>query len=164
MASENSFDIVSQFDAQEVRNAIDQVQRELSTRYDFKGVYAEVQLHEDDITVIAPDSMKLEAIKSLILQKFINRKLSPQILDIQTSEPAAQGNLRQVMKLMKMLDQEQCKVISRLIRENFPKVKSSIQGNAVRTTSKSRDELQQVIAFLRQNTDIKLPLEFINYR
>ncbi len=164
MASEPSFDIVSQFDMQELRNAIDQVKREIMTRYDFKGTQTEVTLTDTDITVVAPDTMKLTAVKDMIFQKLINRKLSPKILDIQKEEPAAGGALRQLYQLIKVLDQETCKQISKMIKDHFPKVKASIQGETVRVSSKSLDELQAVIALLKQSEEVKLPLDFTNYR
>ena len=164
MASDSSFDIVSQFNTQELLNALDQVKREIATRYDFKGTQTEVTLNEADITVVAPDTMKLTAVKDMIFQKLINRKLSPKILDIQKEEPAAGGALRQVYKLIKVLDPETCKQISKIIKENFPKVKASIQGDSVRVSSKNKDDLQMVIGNLRQNQEIKLPLDFTNYR
>jgi len=164
MASESSFDIVSDFDMQELRNAVDQVKREILTRYDFKGVQAEVTLNEDDIIVLAPDTMKLKAIQDMLLQKVVNRKLSPKILKMEEPEPAAGMALRQVIKLIKALDQEGCKQITKLLKEKFPKVKASIQGDTVRVSSKSRDELQAVIAALRQEGSFKMPLKFINYR
>jgi uncharacterized protein YajQ (UPF0234 family) len=164
MASESSFDIVSQFDFQELRNALDQVKREISTRYDFKDSHAEVTLNEDDITVVAPDTMKLGAVKDMLFQKLVNRKLSPKILDIKEPEPAAGSMLRQVYKLIKVLDQDACKQITKIIKENFPKVKSTIQGTTVRVSSKSKDDLQAVMGKLRQEPSIKIPLEFTNYR
>jgi len=164
MAGESSFDIVSQFDAQELKNAIDQVKREVATRYDFKGIIAEVTLNDDDITLLVPDMMKLKALQDIIFQKVVNRKLSPKILDLKDPEPAAGGNLKQVIKLIKALDQETCKTISKLIKDNFPKAKPSIQGTAVRVSSKNKDDLQAVISFLRAREDLKVPVEFTNYR
>lgn len=163
MASESSFDIVSEFDMQELRNAVDQVKREMLTRYDFKGITAEVVLTDDDITVTVPDSMKLKAVRDMLLQKIVNRKLSPKVLDIKDAEPAAGGNLRQLIKLVKALDQENCKVITKIIKENFPKVKSAIQGDCVRVSSKDKDNLQAVIAHLK-TLDLKIPVQFTNYR
>jgi cyclic-di-GMP-binding protein len=164
MASEFSFDVESQFDAQELRNAIDQVKREIATRYDFKGITAEVTLTDEDITLLVPDTMKLKAVQDMIFQKIVNRKLSPKILDLKDPEPAAGGNLKQLIKLIKALDQETCKVISKLIKDNFPKAKPSIQGTAVRVSSKDKDALQGVIAFLRAREDLKVPVQFTNYR
>jgi uncharacterized protein YajQ (UPF0234 family) len=163
MASESSFDIVSQFDLQELRNAVDQVKREIGTRYDFKGIQAEVTLTDDDITIVVPDAMKLKAIQDMLFQKLVNRKLSPKILDIKDPEQAAGGNLKQLIKLIKALDQDNCKAISKTIKDNFPKVKPSIQGNCVRVSSKDKDNLQSVIAYLK-GQEQKVPLEFTNYR
>lgn len=164
MASDSSFDIVSDFDMQELRNAVDQVKKEILTRYDFRGVTAEIDLNEDDITVVASDTMKLKAIQDMLLQKVINRKLSPKILEVQEHEPAAGMTLKQIVKLVKVLDQETCKQITKLIKENFPKVRGSIQETTVRVSSKSKDDLQAVMAFLRQNGTFKAPLKFTNYR
>lgn len=165
MASESSFDVVSDFDMQELRNAVDQVKREILTRYDFKGVTAEITLNDDDILIVAPDTMKLKAIQDMLLQKVINRKLSPKILDMTNKHEDATGmTVCHVIKLIKALDQEGCKQITRLLKEKFPKVKASIQGTTVRVSSKDKDELQAVIAALRQEGSFKVPLSFTNYR
>lgn len=164
MASDSSFDVVSEFDFQELRNAVDQVKREMTTRYDFKNIKTELTLNDDDIEVIVPDTMKLKAVQDMLFQKLVNRKLSPKILDIQEPEPAAGAALRQKIKLLKVLDQETCKQISALIKEKFPKVKGSIQGTAVRVSSKSKDDLQAVMAMLRADTSLKVPVTFTNYR
>lgn len=170
MASDASFDIISQFDLQELRNAVDQVKREIVTRYDFKGTNTEVTLNDNDITIVAAEMMKLKAVHEMLFQKLINRKLSPKILDLSKEpEPAAGGALRHVITLIKALDQESCKTITKMIKEQFPKVKTSIQGDTVRVSYKDRDMLQAVIAMLRQTspegeTAIKVPLQFTNYR
>jgi cyclic-di-GMP-binding protein len=164
MAQEYSFDIVSQFDAQELRNAVDQVKREIQNRYDFKGTNTEVTLNEDDINVVAQDTMKLKAVADMLFQKMINRGLSPKLLDIQEHEPGAQGMIKQLIKLKKTLNQEQCKAITKLLKEKFSKIKTSIQGDTVRVSSKDKDELQTVISFLKGNTQIDAPLQFTNYR
>ncbi len=164
MASEPSFDIVSQFDFQELRNAVDQVKREIVTRYDFKGTNTEVTLGDNDITVVAPDAMKLKAVQEMLFQKLVNRKLSPKILEIREPEPAAGATMRQVYWLIKVLDSETCKLISKIIKDRFPKVKSGIQGTTVRVSSKDKDTLQTVIAALRAEGSIKIPLQFTNYR
>lgn len=163
MASEYSFDIVSQFDGQELKNAVDQTQREIATRYDLKGSGTEMTLNDDDVTVIGPDMMKLEAVRSILFQKLVNRKLSSKMLDIQEAQPSSGGNLRQVMKLVKVLNQDVCKAITKHIKDDFPKVKSSIQGDTVRVTAKNKDDLQSVIASLK-GKDLGAPLQFTNYR
>ncbi len=164
MASESSFDIESQFDIQELRNAVDQAKREVNNRYDFRGTNTEITLNDEDITVIGPDKMKLTAVKDILYQKLVNRGLSPKILDIKEPEPAAQANLRQIMKLIKALNQDQCKAITKHIKEKFPKAKTSIQGTTVRVTSKSKDELQAVMVSLKADAAINAPLNFTNYR
>ena len=165
MASDSSFDVVSDFDMQELRNAVDQVKREILTRYDFKGVTAEITLNENDILVVAPDTMKLKAIHDMLLQKVVNRKLSPKILDMSTKPEDATGmTVRHTIKLIKALDQEGCKAVTKVLKENFPKVKGSIQGEAVRVSSKSKDELQAVMAALRVDGSFKVPLKFTNFR
>lgn len=164
MASDFSFDIESQFDLQELRNAVDQTKRETQTRYDFRGTNTEITLSDDDITVIAPDKMKLSAIKDILFQKLVNRGLSPKILDFNEPEPASQANLRQLITLIKALNQDQCKSITAHIKANFPKVKSSIQGSTVRVSSKSKDELQAVMISLKKEESITAPLHFTNYR
>lgn len=164
MASESSFDIVSKYDEQELRNAVDQVKREIQNRYDFKGTNTEVTLNADDITVLAPDTMKLKAVQDVLTQKLVNRGLSPKILDIQEHEAAAGGTVRQLMKLIKVLNQEQCKQITKLVKDKFPKIKTSIQGETVRASAKSKDDLQALMVALRESPEIKVPLDFTNYR
>lgn len=164
MASDFSFDIVSDFDQQELTNALDQVKREIANRYDFKGTNTEVTLNENDITVIAPDNMKLKAVQDVLFQKLVNRKLSPKILDIQEHEPAAGGMLRQVIKLIKIMSQENAKQVTTIIKDNFPKVKASILGEVVRVSSKDKDNLQAVIAYFQKYDGLKVPVSFTNYR
>lgn len=164
MAGEFSFDIVSEFDEQELRNAVDQTKREIQNRYDFKGTNTEITLNEDDILVMAQDKMKLKAVQDVLFQKLVNRKLSPKILDIKDPEDAAGMMFKQTMKLVKVLNQEQCKKITKMIKDNFPKVKTSIQGETVRVSAKSKDDLQAVMGKLREGKEIDAPLQFTNYR
>lgn len=165
MASESSFDIVSQFNLQEVRNAVDQVHREITTRYDFKDSHASIELTDTSINIVAPGEMKVSAVGEVLMQKIINRKLSPKILDFQKALPSTGELFKQEVKLVKTLDKESCKQVSELIKKNFSKVKPSIQGDAVRVSSKSKDDLQAVMAYLKQNEEMfKLPLAFENMR
>jgi hypothetical protein len=162
---EASFDITAKFDMQELRNAIDQVKREILNRYDFKGVMTEIELTDDKINLHSVSEAKINAIVDVILQKVINRGLSIKILDrTKKSEPAGGDTYRLEIPLRQSLEQEQCKLLSKLIRDEFPKSKSSIQGDAVRVVSKSRDELQEIIAFLRKKEDLDMALTFENYR
>jgi len=165
MASDFSFDIVAQFDFQEVKNAVDQVKREITTRYDFKDTKAEITLTDDLITIVAPGNFKVTAVADVLMQKVINRKLSPKILEFKDMVPTSGEFVKQEVKLIRALDQEMCKQISKVIKDNFPKAKGSIQGNAVRVSSKSKDDLQAVMAYLKANMDeYKLPLNFENFR
>ena len=165
MASEYSFDIVSQFDLQEVRNAVDQVKREITTRFDFKDIQASVELKDDSIEIVAPGEFKVNQVYDVLLQKIINRKQSPKILDKGEAKPTGGMDYKLIVKLVKVLSQEKCKEISKLIKENFGKVKPSINANAVRVSAKDKDELQGVIAYCKAKEEtIGMPLSFENYR
>jgi uncharacterized protein YajQ (UPF0234 family) len=161
--ADSSFDVVSDFDQQELVNALDQARREIATRYDFKGSKVSLELGKTEITLQADDEYRANAVKDLIQSKAVRRNLSLKIFDWGTLEPAAGGTVRQHIGLKRGLTAEQAKEISKRIRENFPKVKPSIQGDAVRVSGKSRDELQAVIAHLKA-LDYPVALQFENYR
>jgi cyclic-di-GMP-binding protein len=163
MAGEASFDVVSEFDEQELRNALDQVRREVQQRYDFKGVTVELDQGKDEVTLLTDDESRAAAVKDLIESKAIRRSLSLKIFDWGRVEPAGGNKVRQVIKLRRGLDDTLAKRLSKMIRDEFPKVKSQIQGDAVRVSGKSRDDLQRVIARLRE-LDESVPLQFQNYR
>lgn len=158
-----SFDIVSDFDQQELVNALDQVRREVATRYDFKGAKVSLELGKGDITLQADDEYRAGSVKDLIQTKAVRRGLSLKVFDWGKLEPAAGGTVRQHIALRRGLTSEQAKELSKIIRENFPKVKPTIQGDAVRVVGKSRDELQAVIGHLR-GLDYPVALQFENYR
>lgn len=164
MAKDASFDIVSEFDFQELRNAVDQVRKEILTRYDFKGTHAELDLQEEVLILKAEDEMKLEAMRQMLLTRVAARKLSPKILKFEKAESSLGGAMRQSVTLVKALDTENAKKISKLIRDQFKGAKPSIQGDSVRVVSKSKDELQEVMKFLREQEDLEVPLVFNNYR
>lgn len=165
MAGDISFDVVSDFDRQELMNALDQARREIGTRYDFKGATAEIELGKDEIVVRADSELRAKAIQDLIEGKAIRRSLSLKIFDWGMVEPAGGSTVRQRVGLRRGLPEDVAKKISRMIREDFPKVKSQIQGDAVRVSGKSRDELQKVIARLREESDaLPVALQFENYR
>jgi cyclic-di-GMP-binding protein len=161
--ADNSFDVVSDFDQQELVNALDQVRREMATRYDFKGSRCSVELGKGELTVTADDEYRANAVKDLIQTKALRRDLSLKIFEWGRIEPAAGGTVRQQVALKRGLTSEQAKELSRMIRERFPKVKPQIQGDAVRVSGKSRNELQAVIGFLRE-LDYPVALQFENYR
>ncbi len=162
MASSFSFDIVSEFDRQELVNAVDQTKRDVSTRFDLKDTKTEIELAEEEITINTASEMTLTAVKDILTSKVVRRNLSLKILDFQKMEEAAGGRVRQVVKLKKGLTTELGKEISKLIRDNS-KANPQIQGEAVRVVSKSKDELQQIINLLK-GKDFPVPLQFTNYR
>ena len=163
MAGDQSFDVVSDFDAQELRNALDQVRREVGSRFDFKGVPVELTQNRDDLLLVTSDEHRAAAIKDLIESKAVRRGLSLKIFDWGKVEEAGGNRVRQQIGLRRGLTEENAKKITKLIRDEFPKVKSQIQGDAVRVSGKSRDDLQRVIARLRE-LDLAVPLQFENYR
>lgn len=163
MAGEVSFDVVSEFDEQELRNALDQVRREIQQRYDFKGVTVELVQTKEEITLLTDDEHRATAVKDLVESKAIKRNLSLKIFDWGKVEPAGGNKVKQVIKLRQGLTDELAKKVTRLIRDEFPKVKSQIQGDAVRVSAKSKDDLQRVITRLRE-LDESVPLQFQNYR
>lgn len=164
MTSEHSMDIVVNFDFQELRNAVDQAKKEAINRYDLKDAKIEIELTDDEIKVAANSEYQLEAVFGIIVKKVVGRNLSPKILDRQKAEEAGGMRYKQQIKLIKALDQETSKEISKKIRDRFPKSKASIQGDTVRVTSKSIDELQEVMQMLKVDATIKVPLSFSNYR
>jgi len=163
MAGDVSFDVVSDFDEQELRNALDQVRREVGQRYDFKGVTVDVTQAKTEIVLVTDDEYRASAVKDLIESKAIRRNLSLKIFDWGKVEPAGGNKVRQEIALRRGLNDEIAKRITKLIRDEFPKVKSQIQGDAVRVSGKSKDELQKVITRLRE-LDEPVPLQFQNYR
>ena len=163
MAGDVSFDVVSDFDAQELRNALDQVRREIAQRYDFKGAHVELTQAPDEIVLTTDDEFRAKAVRDLIESKAVRRNLSLKIFDWGPVEPAGGNRARQRIGLRRGLNEELARKISRLIREEFPKVKPQVQGDAVRVSGKSKDELQRVIARLRE-LDEPVPLQFENYR
>jgi uncharacterized protein YajQ (UPF0234 family) len=163
MAGDVSFDVVSEFDAQELRNALDQVRREVSQRYDLKGAHVDLTQGKDELTLVTDDEFHAKAIRDLIESKAVRRDLSLKIFDWGTVEPAGGKLVRQRIGLRRGLTDELAKKITKLIRDEFPKCKSQIQGDAVRVSGKSKDELQRVITRLR-GLDEAVPLQFTNYR
>ena len=166
MAKDCSFDIVSEYNKQELVNAVDQVKRELTTRFDLKDSNSQVELDADkSITITTNDDMKLKNIVDILQSKLVKRNLSLKILDAQPPEKALGGNISQVFNLKKGLTQELAKKIVSDIKATKLKVQASIQGEQVRVTGKDKDDLQAVIQNLRKNEDkYDVPLQFTNYR
>jgi len=159
-----SFDIVSEIDRQELVNAIDQVKKEVANRYDFKGIDINIKLEDEFLTLLVPDEFKLKALLEIIQSKILRRGLSLKILGEQKQESASGGSLRVIIKLVAGIDQEKAKKINKIIRGEMPKIKTQIQGEAIRIVSNSKDELQVIIQLLKDNPNIDLPLQFTNFR
>ena len=163
MSGEASFDVVSEFDPQELRNALDQVRRETIQRYDFRGATVDLEQGKDELVLVTDDEFRAGAVKDLIQSKAVRRGLSLKVFDWGSVGPAGGNKVRQHIKLRQGLPEDLAKRIQKLIRDEFPKVKSQIQGDAVRVSGKSKDELQRVIGRLRE-LDEAVPLQFQNYR
>jgi hypothetical protein len=163
MAGESSFDVVSDFDDQEMRNALDQVRREVQQRYDFKGVTFELSQAKTELVLLTDDEFRAKAIRDLIESKAVRRGLSLKIFDWGKVEPAGGNKVRQHIGLRRGLDEDLARKLGKLVRDEFPKVKPQIQGDALRVFGKSRDDLQRVIARLKE-LDEPVPLQFTNYR
>ncbi len=163
MAGTNSFDVVSEFDHQELVNAIDQTEREVRTRYDLKNAKCDIKLEGDKLVLTGEAEFQLTAIKDILQSKAIKRGLSLKIFDWGKVEPAPGGSVRQTVTLVKGLEETLAKKIVKEIRDAQPKVQTQIQGDAIRITAKSKDDLQAVIAFLK-GKDYPVALQFINYR
>ena len=163
MASTFSFDVVSDFDRQELVNAVDQAVREINSRYDLKDTKTTVELGDEVITVNTDSEFTLEAVHTILRTKAAKRNLSQKIFEYGKVESASGNRVRQEIKLKKGISQEIAKKITKLIRDDFKKVQASIQGDAVRVTSSSKDDLQRVIQRLNQE-DFSVALQFTNYR
>ncbi|HEX2247846.1 MAG TPA: YajQ family cyclic di-GMP-binding protein [Arthrobacter sp.] len=163
MASDSSFDIVSKVDTQEVANALNQAQKEIAQRYDFKGVGAEVDFSGEKILMKANSEERVKAVLDVLQSKLVKRGISLKSLD--AGEPYASGKEYRIEASIKEgIAQDQAKKISKLIRDEGPKgVKAQIQGDELRVSSKSRDDLQSTMALLK-SADLDVDLQFINYR
>ena len=159
-----SFDCVSDFDRQELVNTVDQVRRDVAQRYDLKDSGTELELEEASLTITTASDMTLQAVEDVLRQKATKRNLSLKIFDFQAPEAVGGNRVKQVVKLRKGLSQEIAKKLTKLLRDEAPKsVKAQIQGDELRVSSKSRDDLQDVIALLK-GKDLEIDLQFTNYR
>lgn len=158
-----SFDIVSRVDMQEVKNAFDQAQKELSNRYDFKGSKAEIILDKEDITLIADDEFRLGQLKDILESKMIKRSVDTRMLDYGKIEPATGMSVRQKVKFKQGISQEHSKPLIKNIKDKGFKVQAQIQGEEVRVSSASKDELQKTMQFVK-GLQLSYPVDFINFR
>jgi uncharacterized protein YajQ (UPF0234 family) len=159
-----SFDVVSQVDQQEVRNAVDQAARELSTRYDFKGTNSSVELGDNELTLKSVSEDRLKAARQVLEEKLVKRKVSLKALDFGKVEEAAGATARQVATITAGISSEKAKEVNKLIKGlGLKGIQSQTQGDQVRVTGKKRDDLQSVIAALK-DADLGIPLQFENFR
>ncbi len=160
-----SFDIISDYDKAEINNVFMQVEREISNRYDFKNTPAKLDWlkEKSGYEVIGSSDMQLEAIIDIIRRSLINRGVSTKVLDLSNEPVTSNLKMTKAIPFVAGLDSDKAKQVSKLIRDKFPKVKPQIQGEAVRTVSNSKNELQEVMQLLRE-TDFDFPISFTNYR
>lgn len=164
MASDNSFDVVSKVEIQEVKNAIDQATKEINARFDLKDSKSKIELQGvDTIQLASQDDYKLKAVTEILSQKLVKRGVSLKNLEFDKVEPAAGSSVRQKIKLVQGIPSEKAKAIVAAIKDSKKKAQASIQGDTVRIVSKDRDVLQEVIALLR-GKDFGVELQFTNYR
>ncbi|WP_110515500.1 YajQ family cyclic di-GMP-binding protein [Herpetosiphon llansteffanensis] len=163
--AEFSFDVVSDFDRQELINAVDQTKRDVGTRYDLKDTNTEITLGEKEITLVTGSELALNAVRDILETKALRRNLSIKLFDYGEPEEIGGMKIRQVITLRKGIAEDIAKKIVKLIKAEVPKAQARIQGDSLRVSSKSKDELQSVMTLLRERgDDFALPLQFNNYR
>ena len=163
MPQDASFDIVSKTDMQEVANAIQQAQKELAQRFDFKGSKSEIELTAEELILVSDDETKLRSLKDIVEGKLVKRHVSLKAIDYGKIEAASMGTVRQKAKILQGIESEKAKAIVKAIKDAKLKVQASIQSDQVRVTSKSKDELQRAISLVKEQ-DFGIPLQFTNYR
>jgi cyclic-di-GMP-binding protein len=165
MPAESTFDIVSEFDRQELANAVDQTQRDVRTRYDLKDSKTELTFGEKELTITSDAEIHLVAVRDILETKALRRNLSLKIFKWGAVEEIGGMRVRQIATLQQGIPDEVAKKLQKLIRDQFPKVQPRIQGDALRIGSKSRDELQGVIKLVKERQDdFSVALQFTNYR
>jgi cyclic-di-GMP-binding protein len=166
MADTYSFDVVSDVDLQEVDNAVNQAMKEISQRYDFKGSISKVTLAKatKELEIVSDDETRLKAVVDILQSKFFKRGISPKALDFQKVDPAFSGTVNQKVKIVSGMPMDACKDIVKRIKDSKAKVQASIVDEKVRVSSKAKDELQAVMQWLKAASDIKVPIQFNNFR
>ncbi|MDQ3746836.1 MAG: YajQ family cyclic di-GMP-binding protein [Acidobacteriota bacterium] len=163
MAQQNSFDIVSQVEIAEVKNALDQTMKEVRQRFDFKGSRAEVRLEEGELILTAEDETKLRNMNDILQQKLVRRSVPLKALSYGRVEPAAGGTVRQHAAIQQGIPSDKAKEIVKFIKDSKLKVQAAIQGDTVRVSGRDRDTLQDVIARLKAK-DFGINMQYTNYR
>ncbi|HEX3578537.1 MAG TPA: YajQ family cyclic di-GMP-binding protein [Thermoanaerobaculia bacterium] len=163
MAQDFSFDIVSKTEMQEVTNAVQQAQKELAQRFDFKGSKSSIELTAEEIVLVSDDEGKLRSVKDILETKLVKRGVSLKAVDYAALEQAAGGTVRQKAKIVQGIEIEKAKAIVKAIKEAKLKVQASIQSDQVRVTGRAKDDLQKAMAIVKGH-DYGIPLQFTNYR
>ena len=165
MADNNSFDIVSKVDMQEVDNALNQSRKEIGQRYDFKGSKTSIDLQqkENQIVVVSDDEFRMKAVIDIMQSKLVKRNVPLKALSYGKVEPAAGGTVRQIITLQNGIDKENARLLTKMIKESKLKVQTQIMEDQVRVSGKNKDDLQSVIALVRQ-ADLPFAVQFVNYR
>jgi len=158
-----SFDVISKINYQEFDNALANCLREISNRFDFKGLHISIERKDKTITTLAPDNLKLKQVNELLQTHLIRRKVDPRVLSVKNSENATGGTIRQISELKEGISQENAKKITTHIKTLKLKIQIKIQGEELRVDGKKRDDLQEAIAAIK-TIDIGLPIEFLNFR
>ena len=163
MAQDSSFDIVSKTDMQEVANAIQQAQKELAQRFDFKGSKSEITLSGEELVLVSDDEVKLRSLRDIVEGRLVKRGVSLKAIDYGKVEAAALGTVRQKAKIVQGIESEKAKNIVKAIKDSKLKVQASIQSDQVRVSGRNKDDLQKTIALVKEK-DFGIPLQFTNYR
>lgn len=158
-----SFDIVSRVNQQEVRNAVDQAQKELMNRWDLKGTNTEIEFEKEEIVLVGGDEGKLGQVRDILFSKLVKRGIDPRQIEYGKEEPASGMTVKQEVKFKNGIEQEVGKQISKGLRDSGIKVTAQIQGDELRVSGKSKDDLQKAIQFVK-GMDLPVPVEFTNYR
>jgi len=162
-AAESSFDIVSRVNTMEVKNAIDQAQKELANRYDLKGTKCEIVAEKEDVSVIADDEFRLQQVQDIVFSKLIKRGIDPRQIEWGKAEPGAGISVKCKLNFKAGIPMDQAKALTKQIRDKGLKVNAQIQGEEVRVSSKNKDDLQKTIQFVK-GLDLPYPVDFVNYR
>lgn len=163
MSKENSFDIVSKVDIEEVRNAINIAMKEIQNRYDFKGSKSDIKLEKEELILISDDEFKMNQLKDVLISKLVKRAVPVKNIHYGKLENAFGGTVRQKAALVQGIDKDNAKTINTLIKNSKLKVKSQIQEDQIRVTGKNRDDLQQIISIIRA-AELPIEVQFVNYR
>ncbi|HEV8435881.1 MAG TPA: YajQ family cyclic di-GMP-binding protein [Thermoanaerobaculia bacterium] len=163
MPQDFSFDVVSKTEMQEVANAVQQAQKELAQRFDFKGSKSSIELANDELTIVSDDEGKLKQVMDVLETKLVKRHVALKALDYGKIEAASMGTVRQKAKIVQGIESEKAKAIVKTIKDAKLKVQASIQADQVRITGRNKDDLQKAIALIKEN-DYGIPLQFTNYR